>query len=106
MKTGIITEIVDFKVIPNTSNEKVVEIVDFVEKELHFKQSGFLNTELVKRDENDRWLMIHHYESLKEIKEAGKNMANGELLKEFAKIIDMSSVKILLLEQIQVWTNK
>lgn len=106
MKTGIITEIVDFKVISNTPDEKVVGIVDLVEKELHFKQSGFIDTELVKGEEENRWLMIHHYASLNEIKEAGKNKANGRLLEEFAKVIDLNSVKILLFEQIQSWTNE
>lgn len=105
MKNRIITEIVEFKVFPNVSNESVIKNVDFIEINFHTKQKGFIDTELIKGKEEGNWIMIQHWKSLSEAKEASGKMTKSEFTKEFIKIIDKRSVKLQFLEQIQTWTE-
>ena len=105
MKSEIITEIADFKVIPDISDEEVIKIVDFVERNFHTKQTGFIDTELVKGKEENQWLMIQHWRTLSEAKEASGKMTKSELTKEFIKILDLKSIKLVFMEQIKTWAK-
>ncbi len=104
MKSKIITEIADFIVLDHITNDEVIRLVDYVEKEFHTKQKGFIDTELVKGKEEKQWLMIQHWRTIEEAKQASANMMKSEAAEEFRDIMDKKNVKLMFLEQIRTWS--
>lgn len=102
MDNKIVTEIVEFQFIPGIKDEECVRIINELENNFHSKQKGFIDTELIKGKHN-HWVMIQHWASMEETKAVVKLMMKESITEEFRKAIDPTSVKMQLLEQIQVW---
>ena len=99
MNNNIVTEIVEFKL------AKAMPEEDFLEKNFHSKQKGFIDTELVRGKESGQWLMIQHWASLDDAKEVVKLMMQVPITEEFRQSLDPTTVKMSLLQQVKTWTK-
>lgn len=97
-----VTEIVEFRFIPGISDEECVRIVDTLEEKFHSRQKGFIDTELAKGKDN-QWMIVQHWASMEDVKAVVKLMMKEAATEEYRESIDPTSVKIQLLEQIQIW---
>lgn len=106
MNTGIVTEVVDFTVTQGIKDEDFIEIVDFLERNFHSQQSGFIDSELIKGKNDRQWLMIQHWRSMEEVKEVVKMMMKSSLTEKFRQAIDSQTVRMSLLIQTRKWIKK
>ena len=102
MNQNIVTEIVEFKLVSEISDERFINVVDSLERNFHSKQSGFIDTELSKGN-NNQWTMIQHWGSMEEVRKVVQLMMIEPSTEEFRHSIDPKSVKMLLLEQVKTW---
>lgn len=100
---SISTEIVMLKTTQEVSKDEFLTIVDGLEKNYHSQQSGFINTELLFSGENSEWIMIQHWASMEELKEASDKMFHSEEAAPFVKALDPASVKMIILPQLKTW---
>ncbi|MBP8083436.1 MAG: antibiotic biosynthesis monooxygenase [Spirochaetes bacterium] len=98
-----ITEIVEFEILDNISSAEFIEVVDFIEKEFHSKMKGFRDTELLKGKKNNEWIMIQHWNSFDECKNAVQAMMKSESTEKFREAIIPQSVKMTILERCGYW---
>lgn len=94
MKSNICTEIAEFRVLSNISEEKFIEIVKQLEDNFHSKQDGFISTVLAKENEQSEWIMLQQWESVEQAREASKKMMKDTETEEFRNALDPKSVKI------------
>jgi len=104
MSTKVITEIVSFDIDESITNEVFKEIVDLLEINFHSQQSGYIDSELVKC-KNNSWIMIMHWESLEEVKNASKMLMKSKISERFRQAIIPSTVKMNYFEQVKKWTK-
>lgn len=95
-----ITEIVTFSICEGYSKEEFIEIVDQLEKEFHFKQPGYIDSELAKGKDNC-WTIIMHWKTIQDARNASKNLMSSEVTKEFRELIIPSSVIMRYLDNIR-----
>jgi len=100
----VVTEIVEFKFSPEIADEECVRIINNLEEKFHSQQNGFLDTELVKGKDH-HWVMIQHWAGMEDARAVVKLMMKEAVTEEFRKAIDPTSVKMQLLEQIQIWNK-
>lgn len=98
-----ITEIVEFEILDNVSPSEFVEVVDFLEKEFHSKMKGFRDTELLKAKKNSEWIMIQHWDSFDDCKNAVQAMMKSDKTEKFREAIIPQSVKMTILERRGCW---
>ncbi len=103
MDKKIVIEIVEFRVLSGTQAEEFIKIVDSLERDFHSQQKGFISTELARGRENGCWIMIQHWECMDDAKQVIKLMMKTPITEEFRKVLDPTSVKMSLLEQVSVW---
>lgn len=103
MNKNVCTEIVEFQVISGITDEESIKIVEYLEENFHSKQNGFIDTELVKVNEGSQWIMIQHWESIEESKEASKMMMKMPITENFRKSLNPKTVKIKYLNQVKKW---
>lgn len=104
MDTKMITEIVSFDIDSSVVDQDFIEIVDTVEKEFHMKQDGYIDSELVK-GKGSSWVMIMHWASIQEVKQASKLLMKSKLTESFREAIIPSTVKMSYLEQHKSWSS-
>ena len=100
---GVITEIVTMKLADNTAKDDFISIVGGLEKNFHSKQPGFIDTELLYDEKNDLWIMIQHWESPEQLKDASKKMFTDSAAELFVKSIDPKNVKMTIAPQLGFW---
>lgn len=83
MNKNICTEIAEFQVVYGITDEEFGKIVEHLEVNFHSKQKGFIDTELVKVNEDSQWMMIQHWESIEESKEVSKMMMKMPITERF-----------------------
>ncbi len=83
MLNNICTEIAQFRVIPEVSEERFLSIVDQLEHNFHSKQNGFISTLLAKDNDNSQWIMIQQWESAEQAHEASKKMMKETVTEDF-----------------------
>lgn len=98
-----VTEIVSFEINDGIDYEAFTNIVDQLEREYHSKQPGFIDTELLYDSKNNTWLMLQHWESMIELKNASKQMFKEKCTEEFRAALNEKSVKIHAYPQIKTW---
>ncbi len=103
MDKNIVIEMVEFKIISGVEDAEFIKIVDSLETNFHSKQKGFISTELTKGKEKGYWMMIQHWACMEDAKEVIKMMMKTPITEEFRKVLEPSSVKMSLLEQVRVW---
>ncbi len=105
MINEVITEIVNFDVDKDLKSEHVVEIVHQLEEKFHMKQDGYIDSELIKANENS-WTLIMHWSSMQELRGASKKMMTDPKTEEFRKVVIPPSVKIFISKQIKRWNKQ
>lgn len=103
MTNPIVTEIVEFKTAPGMADDQFITIVNALEENFHSRQSGFIDTELIKGRQAGHWFMIQHWRTMDEAKQAVQMMMKSPLTREFRQVVDPASVKMALLEQVKTW---
>lgn len=106
MNNNVCTEIVEFQVVYGIADEEFIKIVEYLEVNFHSKQKGFIDTELVKVNEHSQWVMIQHWESIEEAKEASKMMMKIPVTETFRQALDPKTVKIRYLNYVKKWNKK
>ena len=99
----IITEIVTMKLTPNITKDEFLSITDDLEKNFHSKQSGFIDSELIYDEQNNTWIMIQHWETAEQLKEASKKIFTDSAAESFIKSLDPKNVKITISPQLGAW---
>ncbi|GAK58193.1 hypothetical protein U27_05166 [Candidatus Vecturithrix granuli] len=102
MNKQIITEVVNFTIMPGITDEDFVQCVYKLEENFHKILPGYIDSELAKGKEG-QWTMVMHWESLEQVKQASKLMMQTPSTEDFRQSLDPKSVKIVLLEQKQTW---
>lgn len=102
---NIITEIARFEIINGLNEQEFIKIVDFLEKEFHMKQNGYIDTELIKEKDGNQWMMIQHWKTMNDAKESSKQMMKSQLTENFRNSLNPKSVKLLYLEQKLRWNT-
>lgn len=103
MNRSICTEIAEFQVIPGISDEDFIRIVEDLEENFHSKQGGFIDSELVRGNEPLQWLIIQHWDSAVQAKEASKRMMKEPITGKFRESLDPKTVKIRYLSNVLNW---
>lgn len=101
----IVTEIINFEIIENISAKEFIDIVDKLEKNFHMKQKGYIDTELLYLNEENRWAMIQHWENIEDFKCASSNMFKEESTERFREVLIKTSVKITVYSQEAMWNK-
>lgn len=101
--SNIFTEIVEFVLSENISQSEFIEIVNSLENEFHSKMKGFVDTELLKGKRDNEWIMIQHWDSFDDCKNAVQAMMKSECTEKFRSVIDAQSVKMTILERCGYW---
>ena len=99
----IITEIVTMKLAVHLTKDDFIAIVDGLERNFHSKQSGFIDSELVHDQQSDTWIMIQHWETIEQLKEASKKIFTDSTAESFVKSLDPKSVKMTMAPQLGMW---
>ncbi|MGX9757288.1 antibiotic biosynthesis monooxygenase [Clostridioides difficile] len=99
----IITEIVEFNVEEHLSKDAFVEIVNDLEINFHSVQSGFIDTELLYDEKNQKWIMIQHWDSIENLKSASSKMFKNTSTEKFRKALKPQTVKMNIMPQIKSW---
>jgi len=64
---------------------------------------GGLDQFIMIRGKDDKWIMVQHWASMEDLKAVVQLMMKEPSTEEFRKAIEPSSVKMQLLNQIQLW---
>lgn len=105
MNKNVCTEIAEFQVVYEVTDEEFIKVVEHLEEEFHSQQKGFIDTELVKVDEHNQWMMIQHWESIEKAREASKMMMKTPITETFREALDPKTVKIKYLNQVKKWNG-
>ena len=100
---NIVTEVVSFETQEGIGYDDFVKIVDMLECKFHSRQPGFIDTELLYDNKNGIWMMIQHWESKDDLKNASKKMFEDNVTKPFREALNTKTIKISKYPQIQVW---
>ena len=99
---NLIVEVAQFKLATGVREEDFLQEAEAVQKNFLEKQSGYIDRQLLK-DKDGQWVDILHWNSTEEAQKAGEVMMGDPATQGFMQKIDPSSVKMLHLEQVQVW---
>lgn len=99
------TEIVTMKTVEGISKEDFISIVDELERNFHAKQPGFIDSELLRDEKRDEWIMIQHWADLDNMRSASKKMFNNPVTESFVKSIEPQTVKMIMLPRAGAWSR-
>ena len=100
----IMTEIVRMKTAEGVAKEDFVKWVNELEVEFHAKKTGYLDSELMFDEKKDEWVMIQHWSSADNLKNASREMFEESITENFRNALDPKSVKMIIYSQIQTWS--
>jgi hypothetical protein len=99
----IITEIATFKSTEDYSDDAFINIVNALENNFHVKQTGYIDTELIKGKEESQWMLIQHWRTMEAAKESSKAFVKSAATETFRNALDPRSVSLHFTKQIQTW---
>lgn len=99
----IATEIVNVKTIKGISDEEFVKIINNLDTNFLSKTNGYIDTELIKGNEEQTWIIIIHWRTMAKGNEAFKDFASSPLTEEYRTAIDPQSVIFHFTDQTQTW---
>lgn len=105
MNKHICTEIAEFEVISRITDEEFIRIVEELEEKYHSIQKSFINTELIKDNDQCKWIMIQHWESIDESREASKMMMKTPITESFRQALNPRTIKIRYFTHIKKWNK-
>lgn len=100
----IITEIVKMKTAEGVVKEDFIKWVNELEVEFHAKKTGYIDSELMLDEKKNEWVMIQHWSSADNLKNASKEMFKESITENFRNALDPKSVKMSTYNQIQTWS--
>jgi heme-degrading monooxygenase HmoA len=103
MNQTIVTEIVEFETVGGITSQDFIKTVDTLEKNFHSRQTGFIDTELIKGKTDCQWIMIQHWASMDDAKAVVRQMMKEPMTEEFRAALDPTKVKLSLLAQVKAW---
>lgn len=106
MNNKTITECAYFEAIDGIRDDDFIAIIDELEKSFHMPQQGYIDTELVRGKEERQWLMIQHWESLDDAKNASRNLMRDAAADVFRNSIVPKTVRISYHERVSVWIKE
>jgi len=80
-----------------------ISIVDGLERNFHAKQPGFIDSELIYDEQNDTWIIIQHWETAEQLKEASSKIFTDRAAESFIKSLDPKHVKMTISPQLGAW---
>lgn len=99
MKDNLTVELVQFKLAKGKDEKAFLEASDEMMIDLR-KQSGFIDRELLKGEDNE-WIDVIHWENLAEAKLAAKYVMSIPSCLKFFEMIDQESIKMMHLDQVR-----
>ena len=102
MKTTVITELVQFKVLETTTNEQIETSVKNL-NEFQKKLNGFIGAEFVKDLKENFWCIIFHYENFEKVQIIGEKLRNNRVFPDFKSLIKPESLNISFYYQLKKW---
>ena len=102
MKTTIITESVEFKILETTTDEQLLSKADTL-NDFQKKQEGFIDVELVKHIQENAWCLIYHFESMEKVKAIGEKLRNSIEFGEFVALTVPGSISVNLYHRLRNW---
>lgn len=103
---NIMTEIVKMKTVEGVTPEDFMKTVNKLELEFHLKQEGYVDTELLFDEKEDVWIMVQHWETLEDLKNASGKMFKENCTEAFRNAIDPKNIEIRVYPQLQTWHRK
>jgi len=100
---SIITEIVTMKLGINITKDEFISIVDELERNFHAKQSGFIDSELIYDEQKNTWIIIQHWKTVAQLKEASSKIFKDSAAETFIKSLDPKNVKMTISPQLGAW---
>ena len=101
---SMITEIVNMKTIDGVPKEEFIEIIDELETNFHFKQPGYIDSEILYDENQDMWIMIMHWSSIDALKSASSNMFKDSATEKFRAALDPKAVNISVFPTLRSWS--
>lgn len=98
-----ITEIIRMKTTEGILKEDFVKWVNELELQFHAKKTGYIDSELMFDEKKDEWVMIQHWSSMEDLKNASRKMFEESITENFRNALDPKSVKMTMYNQIQTW---
>lgn len=102
----IAIEIIRFAKIDKYNDDEFVEMIDKLEKDFHINQKGYIDTKLTRGKEAGSWIMIQHWDSLEEAREANKKFVQSPLTEKFRNSLDPQSVSLFFTDQTKFWEKE
>jgi hypothetical protein len=103
MKTTIITEFVNFKVLETTSTEQLLVKADNMIDGFLRQQEGFMDGELVKNAQENACSFILRYDSMEKVKAIVDKMRSCKEFDEFKSVIVPGSISVSFNQMIRKW---
>lgn len=100
----MMTEIVRMKTAEGVVKEDFIKWVNELEVEFHAKKTGYIDSELMFDEKKDEWVMIQHWSSMVELKNASREMFEESITENFRNALDPKSVKMIIYNQVQTWS--
>jgi hypothetical protein len=98
----IVLEIAQFRLRAGVSEKDFLKVSDRLQKDYLVKQKGYVDRELVKR-EDGLWSDILHWSNMEDAKRVGENIMTADAAQNFLKMLDPDSVVVMYFEQVQVY---
>ena len=98
-----VTEIVSFKTINGISDNELIKIINNLDTNFLSKTKGYVDTELIKGNEEQTWIIIIHWRTMAEATEAIMEFTKSPLTEEYRNAIDPKSISFHFTDQIQTW---
>ena len=98
-----VTEIVSFKTINGISDSELINIINNLDTNFLSKTKSYIDTELIKGQEERSWTIIIHWRTMTEATEAIKEFSTSPLTEEYRKVLDPKSIHFHFTDQIHTW---
>ena len=102
MSKNLIVEIAQYKLATGVDEQDFLKEAEIVQKDFLEKQNGYIDRELLK-SEDGQWVEILHWNSMEEAHKAAEVMAQDPVALVYMQKIDLTSLKMLHVEQIKIW---
>lgn len=101
---NIVTEIVKLKTIDGFSKEDFIGVVNDLEMNFHLKLPGYIDSELLLDEKDGQWIIIQHWDSMDNLKNASEKMFKEDCTKVFRSAIDSKEIEICIYPQVRSWS--
>jgi hypothetical protein len=99
---SLVVELAQFKLGAGVDEQSFLKAAEAVQENFLKKQSGYINRELLKGEDN-QWVDIVHWSSLEAAQQAAEMMLKDPSAIGFVQAIDPASVKMMHLKTLKTW---